>query len=159
MKKGTTKIVTMTMEEVRKRKIPKAEAERLKRLGRDAGRPNRHERLSRVDQLRRRRARPILSSAHTVRDHSAERARHRSRTATLEGQRHALSDLHQGPVARGAGARSEAGSGARAQGLNSLQLWAGHGPAPLSESRRPYSSKAATRAASAHYQTAGQNQL
>src|SRR5580700_10788322 len=32
MKKATTKMVTMTMEEVRKRKIPKAEMERLKRL-------------------------------------------------------------------------------------------------------------------------------
>jgi hypothetical protein len=32
MKKATTKMVTMTMEEVKRRKNPRAEAERLKRL-------------------------------------------------------------------------------------------------------------------------------
>ena len=35
--------------------------------------------------------------------------------STLEGQRHALPDLHQGPAAPGAGARGEVGSCAEAQ--------------------------------------------
>jgi hypothetical protein len=114
MKKTTTKMVTMTMEEVRKRKIPKAEMERLKRL---AAMPDEQIDTSDIPELtnfaggvRGRFYRPLTQSV-TIRLNAPDI----EAASTLEGQRHALPDLHQGPAAPGAGARGEVGSCAEAQ--------------------------------------------